>query len=113
MDFFMTILSFVLMFAVIMVAYVLCKKYVFSRVRINKWIPLAIAIVLFVAQIFLGTVEFLQPISKYATIVISIFAVIFFLWFMDIMQTGGPKKKEKQIVIKPKAKPNRAKKKDK
>lgn len=112
MGFFMTILSFVVMFAVIMVAYVLCKKYVFSKVRINKWIPLAIAIVLFVAQIFLGSIEALQSINKYATIVISIFAVIFFLWFMDIMQTGGPKSKEKQIVIKPKAKPNRAKKKD-
>jgi hypothetical protein len=113
MGFLMTILSFVLMFAVIMGAYVLCKKYVFSKVRINKWIPLAIAIVLFVAQIFLGSIEAFQSINKYATIVISIFAVIFFLWFMDIMQTGGPKKKEKQIVIKPKAKPNRAKKKDK
>jgi hypothetical protein len=29
---------------------------------------------------------------------------------MEIMQTGGPKKKEKQIVIKSKAKPNRVKK---
>lgn len=112
MDFFITILSFVLMFAVIMVVYVLSKKYIFTRVRINKWIPLAIAVILFVAQIFLGSVKSLEPISKYVTIAISIFAVIFFLWFMDIMQTGGPKKKEKQIVIKPKAKPNRAKKKD-
>jgi len=104
MDFLITILSFILMFAVIMGAYVLCKKYVFTKVRINKWIPLAIAIVLFAAQIFLGAM------NRYVTIVISIFAVIFFLWFMDIMQTGGPKKKEKQIEIKPKAKPNRVKK---
>jgi general stress protein CsbA len=104
MDFLMTILSFILMFAVIMGAYVLCKKYVFTKVRINKWIPLAIAIVLFAAQIFFGAM------NRSFTIVISIFAVIFFLWFMDIMQTGGPKKKEKQIVIKPKAKPNRVKK---
>ena len=28
---------------------------------------------------------------------------------MEIQQTGGPKKKEKPIVIKPKAKPNRVK----
>lgn len=104
MDFLMTILSFILMFAVIMGAYVLCKKYVFAKVRINKWIPLAIAIVLFATQIFLGAM------NRSLTIVISIFAVIFFLWFMDIMQTGGPKKKEKQIEIKPKAKPNRVKK---
>ncbi|OOM74283.1 hypothetical protein CLPUN_39880 [Clostridium puniceum] len=103
-SFFMTILSFIAMFVVIMGAYVLCKKYVFSKVRINKWIPLSIAVVLFAVQIFLGA------INQYLTIGISIFAVIFFLWFMDIIQTGGPKKKEKQIVIKPKAKPNRVKK---
>jgi hypothetical protein len=29
---------------------------------------------------------------------------------MDIIQTGGPRKKEKQIAIRPKAKPNRVKK---
>ena len=80
MDFLITISSFILMFAIIVVAYLLCKKYIFGKVRIIKWIPL------------------------------SIFAVLFFLWFMDINQTGGPKKKEKQIIIKPKAKPNRVKK---
>ena len=105
MDFFMTVLSFILMFAVIMGGYILCKKYVFSKIRINKWIPLAIAIVLFIAQIFLGAI-----MNKSITIGISILAVIFFLWFMYIMQTGGPKKKEKQIVIKSKPKPNRVKK---
>ena len=35
-----TILSYVAMFAIIIVVYLLCKKYVFSKVRINKWIPL-------------------------------------------------------------------------
>lgn len=104
MGFLTTILSFILLFAIIMVTYVLCKKYVFTRIRINKWIPLSIAVVLFIAQIFLAQA------NKYVTIALSIFVVLFFLWFMDIMQSGGPKKKEKQIVIKPKAKPNRVKK---
>jgi len=99
-----TIISFILMFAIIVGVYVLCKKFVFGKVKINKWIPLAIAIVLFIAQILLGTT------NKYLSSGLSIFAVLFFLWFMDITQTGGPKKKEKQIVIKPKAKPNRVKK---
>jgi hypothetical protein len=53
---------------------------------------------------------FLGQTNKYISYVISIFVILFFLWFMDITQTGGPKKKEKQIVIKPKAKPNRVKK---
>ena len=104
MDFFITISSFILMFAIIVVAYVLCKKYIFRKVRIIKWIPLSISILLFAAQILVGQT------NKYLSSGLSIFAVLFFLWFMEIMQTGGPKKKEKQIVIKPKAKPNRVKK---
>lgn len=100
-----TILLFLLMLIVIFAAYTLCKKYIFGKVRINKWIPLSISVVLFIIQMYLNSV------NKYAATGVSIFAVLFFLWFMDINQTGGPKKKEKQVVIKPKAKPNRVKKK--
>ena len=39
----------------------------------------------------------------------SLVIVWFFMWFIDIQSTGGPKKKEKKIEIRPKAKPNRAK----
>lgn len=99
-----TILIFFVMLAIILVANFACKKYVFSKININKWIPLGIAIVLFAIQGFVGTV------NTYVSSGISILAVLFFLWFMDITQTGGPKKKDKQIVIKPKAKPNRIKK---
>ena len=104
MSFLTTIISFIVMFAIIVGGYLLCKEFIFGKVRISKWIPLSIAIILFIAQIFLGAT------NKYISSGLSIFAVLFFLWFMDIMQTGGPKKKEKQIVIKPKAKPNRVKK---
>ena len=31
------------------------------------------------------------------------------MWFLEIQATGGPKKKDKEIVIRPKAKPNRVK----
>lgn len=41
---------------------------------------------------------------------ISAVATILFLWFLDILRNGYPKlKKEKKVVIKPKAKPNRVK----
>lgn len=103
MGIFLSILSFVIMLAVMIVAYSLCRKYVFTKVRVNKWIPLAIAIILFIVQLTVGNT------NKYLNMGLSIFTVLFFLWFMDILQTGGPKKKEKQIVIKPKAKPNRVK----
>lgn len=99
-----TILLFLLTLVIIIAAYIFSKKFIFSRVKINKWIPLSIAIALFIVQIALGAA------NKYISTGLSIFAVLFFLWFIDITQTGGPKKKEKQIVIRSKAKPNRAKK---
>jgi amino acid permease len=99
-----TILLFVLMLAVILGANVLCRKFIFSRIRINKWIPLAIAAVLLIIQMLI------RGANIYVTSVLSVLTVLFFLWYMDIMQTGGLKKKGKQITIKPKAKPNRVKK---
>lgn len=107
MNIFITIITFILMLVIALAAYALCRKFIFSKVRINKWIPLTIAIILFIIQIFAIT------LNQYVRSAISLLAVLFFLWFMDIMQGGGPKKKEKQIVIKPKAKPNRVKNKDK
>jgi hypothetical protein len=99
-----SILLFLVMLIIIFGAYTLCRKFIFGKVRINKWIPLSISIALFILQIFLNTV------NQYAAVGVSIFAVLFFLWFMDINQPRGPKNKGKQIVIKPKAKPNRVKK---
>ncbi len=94
----------VVMLAVILGSYGLCKKFIFYKVRINKYIPLAIAVVLFVIQLIGG-----KKINPYLSYGITYFAVLFFLWFMEIVQSGGPKKMEKQIKIKPKAKPNRVK----
>ena len=82
-----TLLYFLVLLAIVFGVMFLGRKYVFSKVRINKYIPLGIAIVLF----------------------LTILTVTFFLWFMDIVTTGGPKQKEKKIEIRPKAKPNRVK----
>ncbi len=99
-----SVANIVVMLAIVLAAYGLCKKFLFSKVRINKYIPLAAAIVLFVIQLIKS-----NKINPYVNYGISLFAVLFFLWFMEIVQTGGPKKQEKQIKIKPKAKPNRVK----
>ena len=107
MSIFITILSFLVMLVIIFAVYILSKKFIFSKVKINKWIPLSISVVLFIVQFI---AQFLGLKNNYISYGLSIFAVLFFLWFMDINQTGGPKKKEKQIVIRPKAKPNRVKK---
>ena len=83
------------------------NKYVFSKVRINKYIPLGIAIALFILQIFMPVI--LGKNIMWVTFILTILTVTFFLWFMDIVTTGGHKKKEKKIEIRPKAKPNRVK----
>lgn len=102
-----TILYFVILLAITFGILFLGRKYVFSRVRVNKFIPLGIAIALFLIQLFLPKI---MPESNiWVSMVFTIVTVTFFLWFLDIQTTGGPKKKEKQIEIRPKAKPNRVK----
>ena len=96
------ILYIVVMIAIILGVYALCKKFLFPKIRINKFIPLAVAIVLFIVQM-LGVVK-----NQWVGLGITVIIIVAFLWFMDIHQTGGPKI-EKKIVIKSKAKPNRAK----
>lgn len=100
----MTVVLVLVLFLVALALNAVCKKFVFSKVHVNKWIPLAIAVVLFIIQ------QFVAVYNIYAATGVIVVASVFFFWFMDIIQTGGPKKKEKQIVIKSKAKPNRVKK---
>ncbi len=95
------ILYIVVMIAIILGVYALCKKFLFPKIRINKFIPLAVAIVLFILQM-------LNVFNEVVGWGITVIIIVAFLWFMDIHQTGGPKI-EKKIVIKSKAKPNRAK----
>lgn len=98
-----TIAYFAFLILSMILLFTLGRKYVFSRVKINKWIPLGISLVLFVLQFFFGKQNIW--ISAIFTLVV----VWFFMWFIDIQSTGGPKKKEKKIEIRPKAKPNRVK----
>lgn len=97
------ILSFVIMIGVTILIFVGGRKFIFSKVRINKWIPLGISAVLFASQFFI------KSENLWITIGLTLIIVTFFLWFLDIQTTGGPKPPEKKIVIKPKAKPNRVK----
>lgn len=111
MNILFTILYFVALLAIMFGVMILGRKYVFSKVRINKYIPLGISIVLLIIQFLLPImVPSLTGGAKFAvTTVITVVTVTFFLWFLDIQTTGGPKKAEKKIEIRPKAKPNRVK----
>lgn len=103
-NFLVSALYLLIMFAIIMGLLMVCKKWVFSKIRLNKFIPLAVAIIGFCFQLFV------KPQNFVIQAVVTVITIISFFWFMDILQTGGAKKsKEKKIVIKPKAKPNRLK----
>lgn len=106
MGFLGTLLYFVILLAVMFGIMILGRKYLFSKVKINKWIPLGIAIVLLIIQFILPMVT-LMPV--WVSFIVQIITLSFFIWFLDIQTTGGPKQKEKDIKIVPKAKPNRVK----
>ncbi len=101
------ILKIIGLFIVLVASLLLCKEFVFSKVRINKYIPLAISIAILLVQLALPFFEI--HLNFWVTAIFSVLIVVTFFWFMDIHQTGGPKPKEKKIVIKSKAKPNRVK----
>lgn len=99
-----TIGYFIAMVAAIVGIVMLLKKFIFSKIVINKYIPLTISIIFLLLQFFFKTQNII--VSSALTII----AVAFFAWFWDINSSGGNKiQKEKKIVIKSKPKPNRAK----
>nr|WP_246582990.1 hypothetical protein [Clostridium simiarum] len=79
--------------------------YLLKKIKVNKWIILALAILVFFLPIFFNNFN----LNQYILVPVqSILFVILLLWFFDLVSMGKVKK-EKQIKIKPKAKPNRVK----
>ena len=95
MNFLKWILYFILLFALTLGVSFLGRKYVFS-------------IILLVVQMFLPSIVSWGS-NIIVVVIMTILTVTFFMWFLEIQATGGPKKKDKEIVIRPKAKPNRVK----
>lgn len=112
-------LGIILLFSIVVLGiYTLLKKFVFDKIKINKWIVLVIAFIGFIA---LPLVFPTLPVIVTNYVIPGISAVLF-LWFLDLCgfmnraqnkaaQTtyNKPKSKKNDIVIKPKAKPNRVK----
>ncbi|MBU3158283.1 hypothetical protein KPL37_00655 [Clostridium frigoris] len=115
----MQILSMIAFSIVIFIIYYALKTYLLSKINISKWVVLAIAIILFIAPIILWPT---MPafVAKY--VLPGVF-VIFALWFMDLAgfmkrrvssksnysNTSYKKDKKNDVVMRPKAKPNRVK----
>ena len=120
MDILITILSIVAFSVVVLVIYNVLKAYVLYNIKINKWIVLISAVTIFMVPMIIW-----PNMPKYVNnyIIPGIF-VILFLWFMDLSgfmknkntpktnstRTTSKKDKKNDVVIRPKAKPNRVKK---
>jgi hypothetical protein len=119
MDIFITILSIVAFSIIVLVLYNVLKSYVLYNINISKWIVLLSAVTIFIVPMLIWP-NMPRFIANY--IIPGIFVVLF-LWFMDLSgfmkkrnisktnstSTYTKKDKKNDVVIRPKAKPNRIK----
>lgn len=119
------IVQMVLFAIIILAAYNLLKRYVLSKVKINKWVVFVIAMIaLVVPNLLAGLLHLNVQNNPFWVYGPSGLFILLFLWFMDLSgytkrrgssataattTTYGRKDKKKDIIIKPKAKPNRIK----
>ncbi|CAM2944012.1 hypothetical protein HAHI6034_09165 [Hathewaya histolytica] len=111
----MALLSTLLFAAIGFVIFAFLREFVFSKVKVNKWIILSITILIVVLTSYFG-VSGKSILGRY---ILPTIYVIFFLWFLDTSglfnaveskgKTYEQNKNRKKDVIRPKAKPNRVK----
>lgn len=90
----------------ILVIYNLLRIFVLSKLNVNKWVVLSAAVLVFFLPLLTG----INMNTTIAALIQSGLFVILFLWFMDLSGFSNRRSKKKEVVIKPKAKPNRVKK---
>lgn len=131
MEILKTILGIIVFSAVVLIAFNFMKTHVFQKVKINKWLILAVAIAIFLIPMFIWPN---MPLYVANYVIPAIF-VLLLLWFLDlsgfmqpknstksgskkgsktgakpkIVRADTKKDKKKDVVIRPKAKPNRVK----
>ncbi|WP_123052891.1 hypothetical protein [Clostridium sp. JN-1] len=100
---------------IFMVVYNQLKIHVLSKFYPNKWIILAISIASFLLPPMIAAYFRYNLANTVWQYLQSIVFIVFFLWFVDlntgaIYNTSGKKSRgKKDVVIKPKPKPNRVK----
>jgi len=114
------ILEIIVIGIVAFTGYSILKKYVFSRLKVNKWMIIGIVIAVFAVPFILSLANVIKMNSIFSKIQSGI-VVILFLWLMDTMGWGAKSQPAKgnlktnktkyttTPVIKAKAKPNRLK----
>ncbi|MEK6265494.1 MAG: hypothetical protein N2B06_12135 [Clostridium sp.] len=119
MDIFIAILKIIAGSILMLAIYYGLKTYVLPKIKVSKWIVLAAAIVVFIVPMLIWPNMHIV-LKNY---VIPGIVVILFLWFMDLSgfiknrnvsktnytTIGNKKDNKKDVVMRPKAKPNRVK----
>lgn len=88
----------------IMIIFNLVNIYFLKKYTVNKWIALGISLALFAVSLVL--VGF-YPTGAWHLIPLTI-SLFSFMWFIDLRRRYKPAKNAKKLVMKPKAKPGRA-----
>lgn len=113
------IFEIILMTIVVFFAYSLLRQYVFSRIKVNKWVIICIAVVAFLIPLVLQVIG--VKLTSTLIYIQSGIYVIIFLWLFDTLGWGrrpvqtkntnikNANSKKDNIVIRSKAKPNRLK----
>lgn len=98
---------------ILIVGYNYLNKHLFSKLKVNKWLILAIGVFVYFIPTILISFG-INIVNTYISYIFSIIFAIFLLWFFELM--GWTKRnnyekadKKNDITIKPKAKPNRVK----
>lgn len=99
---FISILFIIVSAIIILGIFSILNRFILRKIKVNKWIILGAAVITFILPIVLRLNVLWQQYFFS-----GLFAILL-LWFFDVHQNKG-QKKEKKMVIKPKAKPNRVK----
>lgn len=104
----MLILTLVFFTVIALIVYNMLNMFVLTKYNPNKWIILGIAIVILVVPTAINVVNHTTFNGSLWQYVQSSVFIVFALWFFDLVRYGE-KKPAKKLIIKSKAKPNRAK----
>ncbi|KOA21296.1 hypothetical protein CLHOM_04260 [Clostridium homopropionicum DSM 5847] len=111
MEFLKAFIPMLIMVIIILLVYNALKIFVFDNIKVNKWVILVIAAVIFAVPNIIWSGKI---VGVWQYLHMGVF-LIFFLWFMDLIGLYGkgakkkPKVETRNGVIKAKAKPNRIK----
>lgn len=119
----MMLILFVMVFAIMSFYNIVIKVYVLPKIKINKWVVLALGVIMLIVTNVVGVALKIDynkfSIKQIPYYICMLLFILFFFAFFDLAGFGASRRVsqnrrgKKDLVIKPKAKPNRVKNKDK